>query len=95
MFVTLDATAITVRPWGNGTVYAPIGFDSQPLGCAIMLVDEATSVEYEFNFTSKTDSPKVDLGKGLAKWFGVVVGGEVGCAEYEGSGMFEWLDLAI
>lgn len=95
VFITLDATAITVRPWGNGTVYPPVGFDPQPLGCTIALVDKASGVEYELNFTSKTSSPKVELGEGLAKWFGVIVGGEVGCEEYEGSGMFEWLDLVI
>jgi hypothetical protein len=35
------------------------------------------------------------IGKGLAKWFGSVEGGKVGGEKYQGSGMFEWLDLAI
>jgi hypothetical protein len=31
-------------------------------------------VSYEFNFTSKRDSPWVDLGKGLAKSFAALTG---------------------
>ena len=49
----------------------------------------------ECNFTSKTDSPRVDLGKGLPKSFAAMTGGRVGGPQDHGQAMFEWLDLAI
>lgn len=49
----------------------------------------------ECNFTSKTDSPKVDLGKGLAKSFAALTRGRVCGPQDNEQAMFEWLNLAI
>lgn len=91
----LDGEAVSIRPWGNGSEYPPKGFDPQPLGVTILLEDRANDVSYSFNFTSRTSSEKIEMGKGLAKWFGTLEGGRSDGATYKGPGMFEWLDLAI
>ena len=94
ILASFDEDSVIIRPWGNGAEYPPKAFKPQPLGFTL-LFDAGPKGKYEFNFTNHGDSPGLPIGKGLAKWFGTVEGGEVGAEKYSGGGMFEWLDLAI
>ena len=94
ILASFEEQSLTVRPWGNGTEYPPKGFNPQPLGATIVF-HAGEDGEFAFNLTNKGHSPGLPIGKGLAKWFGTIEGGKVGGEVYKGTGMFEWLDLAI
>jgi hypothetical protein len=94
IIASFDESSLFIRPLGNGTEYPPEGFDPQSLGATIVY-DAGKGGKYELHLTNHGKSPRMAIGKGLAKWFGSVEGGKVGGEKYQGSGMFEWLDLAI
>ncbi|KAF7548893.1 hypothetical protein G7Z17_g6764 [Cylindrodendrum hubeiense] len=83
ILASFDEDSLFVRPWGNGAEYPPKGFDPQPLG-VIISFNAGIHGEYHFNLTSHGSSPGLPIGKGLAKWFGSIVGGKVGGKKYHG-----------
>ncbi|OCL15383.1 hypothetical protein AOQ84DRAFT_358080 [Glonium stellatum] len=94
LIASFNASSVTVRPWGNGAQYPPMGYYPNPLGVTIG-IDAGEKGKFHFNLTSKTASSRVALGKRLGKWFRSVMRGRVGGKTYTGPGMFEWLDLVI
>jgi hypothetical protein len=76
IIASFDENSLFIRPWGNGTVSPPKGFDPQPLGATIVY-DVGKGGKYEFNLTNHGNSPGMAIGKGLAKYFSSVEGGKV------------------